>query len=177
MTRKPLLSLLSLLLIAMAPLGAAQAPPAPLTHIRTTDPSLEALVRDGVRLSATFRRLVERLDRSDVVVYLDAGGGLGAPDGRLTFVSAVGGYRYVHVRVARQRTPDRQIAIIGHELQHAVEIADTPAVVDTSSLARAYWRIGYPNGRAALTGLAFDSHAAVEAGRRILRELIGGAAD
>ena len=32
---------------------------------------------------------------------------------------------------------------MAHELQHAVEIADTPAIVDGASLAREYQRIGY----------------------------------
>ena len=64
-------------------------------------------------------------------------------DGRLTFISAVGGYRYVHVRVARLAAADVQIALIGHELQHAVEIADAPDVVDRPSLAREYQRIGF----------------------------------
>jgi hypothetical protein len=90
----------------------------------------------------------------------------------LTFVSAVGGYRYVHVRVARMASADVQIALIGHELRHAVEIADAPDVVDSSSLAREYQRIGFvsPSGT---TGLSFDSDAAVQTGYRVLRELSG----
>jgi hypothetical protein len=139
-------------------------------HIRTTDQRLLRLVRDGVRTSETFRRLVDRLNRSDVVVYLDCAGGTAAADGRLTFVSAVGGYRYVHVRMARLPSADVQIALIGHELQHAVEIADAPDIVDSHSLAREYQRIGFLSPR--LTpGVSFDSDAAVEAGNRILREL------
>jgi hypothetical protein len=141
-------------------------------HIRTTDQRLLRLVRDGVRTSETFRRLVDRLNRSDVIVYLDCAAGTGAPDGRLTFVSAVGGYRYLHVRMARLPLADVQIALLGHELHHAVEIADAPHVVDPHSLAREYQRIGFLSPR--LTpGVSFDSDAAVDAGNRILRELSG----
>jgi hypothetical protein len=87
-------------------------------------------------------------------------------------VSAAGGFRYVHVRVARLLSPDQQIALIGHELRHAVEIADAPDIVDEASLARAYQRIGFLNpGLAA--GTTFDSEAAVEAGYQVLRELLG----
>ena len=141
-------------------------------HIRTTDPRLLRLLREGVRASDTFRRLVERLNRSDVVVYLDCGGGRSSADGRLSFVSAVGGYRYVHVRVARLASADVQIALIGHELQHAVEIADAPGVVDSLSLAREYQRIGFLSPRIT-PGMSFDSDAAVAAGNRVLRELTG----
>ena len=139
-------------------------------HIRTTDPRLIRLLRDGARASETFRGLVARLNRSDVVVYLDCGGRAPSSDGRLTFISAVGGYRYVHVRVTRLASADVQIALIGHELQHAVEIADAPGVVDSHSLAREYQRIGFLSPRIT-PGVSFDSDAAVEAGNRVLREL------
>ena len=91
---------------------------------------------------------------------------------KVLFVTAVGGYRYLHVRMARLPSADVQIALLGHELQHAVEIADAPDVIDPHSLAREYQRIGFLSPR--LTpGVSFDSDAAVDAGNRILRELSG----
>lgn len=174
MTSPPvrLLFLLLVVLISSRALSAETIAEDRRRHIRTTDPRLIRLLRDGVRASDTFRRLVDRLNRSDVVVYLDCGGGRATADGRLTFISAVGGYRYVHVRVARLPSADIQIALIGHELQHAVEIADAPGVVDSLSLAREYQRIGFLSPRIT-PGVSFDSDAAVEAGNRVLRELTG----
>ncbi len=93
-------------------------------------------------------------------------------DGRLTFVSAAGGVRYVHIRVARLASADVQIALIGHELRHAVEIADAPGVIDGDSLAREYERIGFLNARQ-IAGTSYDSDAAVEAGYQVLRDLTG----
>jgi hypothetical protein len=177
MTRAPaLLPLLALL--ATAPPALCVAEPSDGNehpHLRTTDRRLHRLVHEGLRTSGTFRGLVERLHQSDVVVYLECDGVFSPPGGRLTFVSAVGGYRYVHVRVSHLASRDRQIAMIGHELRHAVEIADAPEVVDGPSLAVAYGRIGYTNPKA--PGLAFDSDAAVQAGYRVLRELSGVAGD
>ncbi len=46
----------------------------------------------------------------------------------------------------------------------------TPAIVDEASLARAYERIGYRT-RSIHGGIAFDTSAAVEAGRRVLEEV------
>ncbi len=174
MTSPPvrLLFLLLVVLISSRALSAETIAEDRRRHIRTTDPRLIRLLRDGVRASDTFRRLVDRLNRSDVVVYLDCGGGRATADGRLTFISAVGGYRYVHVRVARLPSADIQIALIGHEPQHAVEIADAPGVVDSLSLAREYQRIGFLSPRIT-PGVSFDSDAAVEAGNRVLRELTG----
>jgi hypothetical protein len=168
--------ILLLLLFLISPSSALTAQTFtddPHTHVRTTDRRLLRLLREGVRGSETFRRLVSRLRHSDVVVYLECGGGHDrTSDGRLTFMSAVGGYRYVHVRVARLPWANQQIALIGHELRHAVEIADAPDVVDASSLAREYERIGYVSRRLA-PGVSFDSNAAVEAGYQVLRDLSG----
>jgi hypothetical protein len=174
MTLTPVRILLVFLLLiaASTALTAQTFTYGPHNHIRTTDRRLLRLLRDGVRSSDTFRQLVDRLRRSDVVVYLDCGGGDRSAAGRLTFISAVGGYRYVHVRVARLASAAVQIALIGHELRHAVEIADAPGVVDASSLVREYEKIGYLSPRVT-PGVSFDSDAAVEAGYQVLRDLSG----
>jgi len=89
----------------------------------------------------------------------------------LTFVSSVAGFRYVVVRMGRFARM-QQIAMMAHELQHAVEIADTPAIVDGPSLVREYQRIGYVNQRSSLPGVAFDTQAAVRTGEQVLKELM-----
>ena len=144
-------------------------------HVRTTDRRLQRLLHEGLRTSDTLRWLAARLQHSDVVVYLECGGPFRPTGGRLAFISTVGGHRYVHVRVSRLTAVDQQIAIIAHELRHAVEIADEPDVVDGPSLAVAYRRIGYAKPRA--VGVAFDSEAAVQAGYQVLRELSGAFGD
>jgi hypothetical protein len=176
MTRTTILTvLLPLFLVATSSGLSAQAfDDDPQNHIRTTDRRLIRLLRDGVRGSETFRRLVGRLRQSDVIVYLECGGTTGSPGGRLTFVSTAANWRYVHVQVARLPSADTQIALIGHELQHAVEVADAPDVVDLPSLAREYQRIGFPSPRLA-PGVSFDSSAAVDAGYRVLLEMSGKA--
>jgi hypothetical protein len=149
-----------------------------LPRIRTTDRRVHALIDAGVRHSATFRDLVDRLERSDVVVYVRCGRD---PDarvaGRLTFVSAAGGLRYVVVRIVPSGARAHQIAVLAHELQHAVEIADTPAIVDSASLAREYLRMGHVNRHSTTPGIAFDTVAAIDAGRRVLGEISNLAAD
>jgi len=165
--------LLFTFLVATSPASTAQTfDEDPHNHIRTTDRRLIRLLHDGVRASETFRRMVDRIRQSDVIVYLECDGGTRSADGRLTFVSSVGGFRYVHIRVARLASADVQIALIGHELRHAVEVADAPTVVDDKSLAREYERIGFLNARH-LAGTSYDSAAAVEAGYQVLRDLTG----
>jgi hypothetical protein len=89
----------------------------------------------------------------------------------LTFLTKAAGYRYVVVRMA-QFSRLQQIAMMAHELQHAVEIADTPAIVDGPSLVREYRQIGYENVRSQLPGISFDTRAAVRAGEQVLKELM-----
>lgn len=138
-------------------------------HVRTTDRRLARLLHQGRRDSASFRTLLARLIRSDVIVYLQCLGYV-TTGGRLTFIGTGGGHRYVLVRLGRVTNRNQQIALIGHELQHAVEIADTPEIVDAQSLASQYRRFGHVS-QASLTTTDYDTGAAIEAGYRVLREL------
>jgi hypothetical protein len=166
-------SLTLLFLLVVTPslsMAAESIPDSPRRPIRSTDRRLRTLLEHGVRTSPTLRALVARLHASDVVVYLHCDGPSG-PDGRLTFLSSAGGFRYLVVRMARFPRA-QQIAMMAHELQHAVEIADTPAIVDGASLAREYRRIGYVNPWNMQPGISFDTHAAVRMGQQVLREVI-----
>ena len=176
MTRTRFPAALFFLIVMLAP-AAAAADDATLSErqprIRTTDARLRRLLDQGTRELPTLRALVERLASSDVVVYLhcERGASPHLTDGRLTFLSAVGGFRYVVVRVSFVGSRERQLAILAHELQHAVEVADTPAIVDEATLEREYRRMGFENTLlSAPGGLAFDTKAAVATGEQVLRE-------
>jgi hypothetical protein len=149
-------------------------------RIRTTDPYLRRLLRDGVIASPTLRKLVAHLLASDVVVYLTRAHDLPTSlEGKTTFKGAAAGVRYLSVCVAWTRLPGVHIATMAHELQHAVEIADAPWVVDERSLALEYKRIGFhspaPTGRP--PGRAFESTEAIAAGQRVWREFASKSAD
>jgi hypothetical protein len=168
-------SALLLLLVATPSIANAADPSRDgfASHIRTTDDRLRRLLEQGTRTSPTLRTLVHRLLDSDVVVYLWCEGSSPAiPDGRLTFVSSVGGRRYVVVRLVRLASRERQIAILAHELQHAVEIADAPDVIDHASLEHEYRRIGYVSAGSMAEAISFDTTAAVQAGISVLREVM-----
>ena len=141
-------------------------------RIRMTDHRLQALFDEGMLRSATLRALAARITQSDVVVYVmcdgDPRSGIA---GRTTFQSAAGGLRYLVVRLVTLRSRAQQIAILAHELQHAVEVAETPAIVDSESLAREYLRIGHVKPDSAMPGIAFDSQAAVDTGYHVLAEI------
>ena len=80
----------------------------------------------------------------------------------------VNGYRYVRIQLALRGAPEDSIAILGHELRHAVEVADAVEVSDTDALERLYQRIGIRGGPQ-----VYDTTAAQETGRIVRRELAG----
>jgi len=145
-------------------------------HIRVEDERLARLLDYGRRRSVLLQALIDRLESSDVVVYMrcDRQLRLGL-SGRLSYVGTAANLRYVMVRVGYVGDRMRQIVLVGHELRHAVEVAETPEIVDSRSLQAAYERIGYVNRAASLAGiLAFESDQAVQAGEQIFRELHDG---
>lgn len=166
----PLFLVLTATITIAASIAVRASEDDPFPHVRATDPQMRALIEEAVDSSATVRALVERITASDVIVFVtcERDPAVRAP-GRLNFMVAAGGLRYVVIRLKPKRRT-AAIAMLAHELRHAAEIADTAAIVDEESLAREYARIGY-RSHASHGGMAFDTKAAVETGRRVLEEL------
>jgi hypothetical protein len=59
--------------------------------------------------------------------------------------------------------------MFGHELRHAVEIAEAPEIVDVPSLVAFYRRIGQVMSS---RGQTFETNAALATERRVLLELV-----
>ncbi len=141
-------------------------------NIRASDEELVALLEDGVRRSPTFKGIVDRLSKSDVILYVrpDVTVRNNAPT-RLTFLAAKGGYRYLVIRVAPGRSKEQQMATLGHEMQHAIVIADAASVVDSQSLKREFERVGKLTQPSVGDDFFFGSQIAEEVRRRILSEV------
>lgn len=140
-------------------------------HVRTSEAPLANLIRQGMADSPYFRSLVERLNATDVIVYVKSHANLPSQlEGHLQVIGSGGGRRYVVVALAFGRPEMRTIATLGHELQHALEVAERPDIVDSQSLARAFADFGYSSSVARFPE-AFETHAAGEAGARVWLEL------
>ena len=140
-------------------------------HVRTMDKRLGSVIDEGLARSASFRGLVARLDGSDVIVYVEPECPMSARlFGRLMLLGAGGGRRYVNVRISCMLTVTQQITALGHELRHAVEIADAPSVVDDASLAAEYRRIGFAS-RTTRRGDGYESPAAIDTAHHVWAEL------
>lgn len=157
----------------IAPLTAAQVHAvmsAPTRHVRAVGPHLTKVIAEGMRRSGTFAHLVLALNRSDVIVYIETGRGLPVTvAGRLLLAAGTEGQRYLRIQVAGHATSNDLIALVGHELRHALEVAESPDVRDERTLIALYERIGHPMG-----GLhQYDTAAAQDAGRKVRKELVG----
>jgi hypothetical protein len=149
-------------------IGADPEPLDPLGfHVRATDASTREWLRIGAAESPTFRALLAKLVVSDVIVYIGVvdriAGGL---SGQMFFVAATPGARYVRIELVANGSEREMVALVGHELQHAVEIASAPHVRDRQSMALLYLGMGEHRNRS-----RFDSLAARVTEERVRNEL------
>jgi hypothetical protein len=168
-------SLAGVLMIAIGATLQAQAAPIDDTtaspHVRPTR-EVRTLVDDAARGSGAIRALMDRLEALDVTVYIRAVTFADSNlEGRAALLAGQVGHRYLVIELACGRSRLSQMATLGHELHHAVEIAEEPSVVDARTLAALYERIGRKtsdwNGRQ-----TFETDAAADAGLRARRELL-----
>jgi hypothetical protein len=138
-------------------------------RVRTSDPEVSTMVEAGYRRSPTFRRIVDAIERSNVIVYIERRI-LASRGAAMHFVTLAGGYRYVRVTLDAELARDPAVALLGHELQHAAEVAAASWVIDLRTLADLYDRIGHQASCPA-PRRCFDTAAAVTAGRLVLHEL------
>jgi hypothetical protein len=120
-------------------------------RIRILDPILRELFEQGITQSPTFRALVEKVETSSILVFVDSD--IRMPDrigARLNFVTSVNGLRYVRVAVDCKLSPRRQVALLAHEFEHAFEIGSRPDIVDVEAMESFYEDFGFQtfeNGR------------------------------
>jgi hypothetical protein len=158
----------------LAPSMIANLLVAPDRHVRTTNARIQSLLEKGLRRSPTLAQLVLALNDTDVIVYLEPVAHLQSGlAGRIFLLPvATGNQRYLRVQLRVSLTAEETIATIGHELQHAVEIAAERDVRDDASLVSLYHRIGVEGSSDATAATySFDTEAAQRAGRQVRLEL------
>jgi hypothetical protein len=160
--------------VLTSPTLAAKAPDSEV-RLRPQDTRLANLLRQGAARSTTFKALVDRIESSNVIVYVALNPMMKSSlSGMLTWMTRAGGYRYVRASISTDLTSDQMIATLAHELQHAVEVIEDESVIDEASLVALYRRIGRQNGAAA--PMRWETVAAQETGFKVRRELVAAPA-
>ena len=154
-------------LVSPSPASGSQAP-----GVRPATTLLSALIEEGASRSTSFRGLLDRITDAQGIVYVEFGHcAFGHLNGcLLPYVVPTTGGRYLRILVTSDPTRvshDRLIALIAHELQHALEVLAHPEVVDVETMRAMFARIGRPlEGRAGYE--TSEAHAAEDA---VLSEL------
>ena len=158
----------ALMLAGAVPAWGGSQLPASIPRVRPLGQTAVLAFQRGIAHSPTFRDVVARLQRSDVVVYISVEPRPpGKCPGATRFVSATRYNRFLHIVVDRRLAPKTMVALLGHELQHALEVADAPAIRDFEAFRQFYEHQGFHNEHMG----TFDSRAARETGRRVRAEL------
>lgn len=135
------------------------------------DHGMQRLIDDAARRSSAIRESIDRLQALDVTIYVRASAFMPVDlDGRIALLATNGRRRYLVIELACGRSEVTQMAILGHELFHAIEIAQEPSAVNADTLADLFSRIGWKtsDSRGQRT---FETEAAAAAGLRARRQL------
>ena len=137
-------------------------------HVRSSNPTIAALIREAIQRSATFRGLVAAIDASDSIVFVEQG--ICAHGVRACFlsVSATKSNRYMRVIVDMHKADTELMGSIGHELRHTLEVIAEPGVRDDKAMYFFYER----NGTHSLTG-THETGTAVDTGNAVRSEISG----
>ncbi len=156
------LSLPLSLLIAVEASAQVRMTPRPL------DPLAVETLDQALAGSPLVRDLVRQLEGSNLVVHIESSRHLpSGVSGTMRFVTSRGGYRYVRISLAVDGKPDARAAILGHELQHACEVAASDAY-DIDAVRQLYQASGH---QPTAGDDIFETKAAMMVERRVKAEL------
>ena len=144
---------------ASAPLRAE-----PLVHVRPASPAARLLIDESARHSPTVRELIDQIDRSDVIVYVQMTASNQVASAATTFVTSTVGQRYLRILIHAGTPVWNRSQLLAHELQHVIEIASQPEVTSNDGIRGLYERIGHASGKDKYeTGAARQIEAKVRA--------------
>lgn len=149
-------------------IAAASACP----HVRANgDPAIASLIAEATRASATFRQLMDAVDRTNGLVYVEQGHCRHGVRACLTLsVKVAGPYRILRILLDLHRELSQLIGSLGHELQHALEVL-SDARLTTSQAAYLFYAQIAPTA----TG-RFETDDAIRTGLQVEREVLASRA-
>jgi hypothetical protein len=156
------------LLASLAAAPFANVPHPATARVRPLHISICEALDAAYAASPTVRHLVDELEGSDLIIHLLGQLSDGDSPGMLRFVGSSGGARFVRITLDTTLPVTMRAALLGHELQHALEVARASWVHDQDSFAALYRSIGHAVGA---RGMHYDTLEARRVGRRVMREM------
>ncbi len=113
-------------------------------HVRALSQDSAIVLASAQQKSATVRDLLDKIQASDLVVYVNVAAlPADSPESGLSFISTSKMARFVLVTISSRAAADRRVELLGHELQHAVEVAGQEWVADNARLKSLMTVIGW----------------------------------
>lgn len=162
-------ALVAAMTVAVVQTVAAQAPRT-FPRVRSESARIADAITRGTEGSATFRRLVDTIDMTDGLVYVNEGVcGHAVRACLLLSVTVAGPNRMLRILVTLRKAPGCELVeMIGHELQHAVEVLSERRIRSSSQIYHFFGGIGS-------TGFGrFETAVALDAGLAVAREACRG---
>lgn len=160
------------LALTLVPHASPALPRGSTAKLRPQTERIQKWFDTAVSTSPTVRGLVDRIERSDVIVYLEIRYDL-RPNvaACLTWMAATERGRIVRASLRPDLRMVDAVAMIAHELQHVVELVEHPEVRSNQTLLDLYTRIGHATAQ---SGKQWDTLAAIAAGTEARLETSGG---
>ena len=136
-------------------------------HVRAESAAGRVLIEDVFKRSPTFRGLVDRVERSTIVIYVRLGACRSRSAACLDYVGTAAALTYLRATLDHfNRSPATLAGLLAHEVYHALEVAE--ARVNSADEFR---RFLDRNARQTTAGYETDNARVI--GRRVEDELIG----
>jgi len=110
-------------------------------HVRAINPTIATLIQRASERSHTFRGLLDTINASDGIVYIEPGKCGQSMRGCFENVTMAGTTRLLWVKVDPRGNECDLIALLGHELQHTIEVLGDPHVTSFSQMYFFYSRV------------------------------------
>ena len=139
--------------------------------MRSDSTAIIALIEQASERSATFRHLLDTINASDSMVYVQEGDCLHGVHACFTTVSMAGSRRVMWVKVSTRKADWDLMGSIGHELRHTIEVLGDPTVTSNSAMSSFYLSLSAQSEPLAGNhGSQFETQAAIDAGNAVRRE-------
>ena len=112
-------------------------------RVRSSHPYIRAMIEEAAQRSPTFRRLIENIEATDGIVYVEQGVcGHHVRACLAMMVTPTGDYRFLRVLIDARQPDWNVMATIGHELQHALEVLENRTITTSEAIYLFYKREG-----------------------------------
>ena len=152
--------------LAVVEVAGAETPSSVGSRVRSGRAAIVAAITTATEQSPTFRALIDAVNASDGIVYIEEGRCGHGVRSCLAAVTPAGANRVLRIRVGKYRSALSFMTAIGHELRHAIEVLSNPDIRSTKAMQHFYLRQGSrrPDG-------AIETYAAKVAGDSVRAEL------